>query len=204
MAAPTLLRPVVAVLAWPEGRFADVHRTWDVALAPADARSVLRGAIGTNPYHLPVMEGIRASRRSEVVGDVDDEGHFQIYIGHRKSSGLGLIGAASARGTGSLIEARVGWVGLHRWAEPVLTLVAIAAPGIAVVEALREGDGLLLGLALALTAILAGGRLLSLASQAEAARTHELPAILARLEPVLAPHLRQTTGTPRGAQRTLR
>jgi hypothetical protein len=194
MAAPALLRSVVAALAWPEGRFADVLRTWDVALTPADARSVLRGAIGTNPYHLPVMEGIRASRRSEVVGDVDDEGRFQIYIGHRKSSGLGLIGAVSARGTGSRIEGRVGWVGLHRWAEPALTLVAIGAPGVAVVEALRESDGLLLVVALALAAILAGGRLLSLASQAEAARTHELPAILGHLEPVLAPHRR---GTPR-------
>jgi hypothetical protein len=129
-----------------------------------------------------------------VVGDVDDEGRFQIYIGHRKSSGLGLIGAVSARGTGSRIEGRVGRVGPHRWAEPALTLVAIGAPGVAVVHALREGDGLLLGVAFALAAILAGGRLLGLASQADAARTRELPAILGHLEPVLAPHRR---GTPR-------
>jgi hypothetical protein len=188
MPVPSMLRPAWAFLSWPLCRFAEVRRVYDVALSPSDARAVVRGAIGTDPMYLPVMEGIAASGRSEVVGSVDDDGRFQIYIGHRRATGLGLVGNVSPRGSFSRIEARVGWVRLHPWAEPLLTIAATLASAGVVYQAVAEGDGFMLGMGLVLGAMLAGGRFLHLRSSAAVARESELPAIVERLEQALAPH----------------
>jgi hypothetical protein len=179
------------LVTWPVCRFGDVRKTYDVALPSSEARAVVRGAIGTDPLYLPVLEGIEANKRSDVVGSVDDDGRLQIYIGGKGGTGIGLVGRVSASGAGSRIETRVGWTSLHRWFEPALTVLAVAAPGAVVYRAIGESDGLILGLSLALAVMIGGGRLLALSSQASTARERELPAILERLDRALAPHRRE-------------
>jgi hypothetical protein len=191
MRAPAILWPVVTVLTWPVSRFRDVGRTYDVALAPADARALVRGAIGTDPMHLPVMEGIAASRRSDVVGRVDDDGRLAIYIGGKSSSGIGLVGSVSALGEGSRIATRVGWIGLRRWFEPAVRIFVLYAVGCAAYVAVTASDSFDVGASAALAAMLAGAWFLNIRWRAQSARQDELPRIFERLERVLAPHLRQ-------------
>jgi hypothetical protein len=181
-------RRLVAVLTWPIRGFDDVQRTYDVALAPSDARAVVRGAIGTDPYLLPVMDGVRAIERSDVVGSVDDEGRLQIYIGRRTATGIGLVGRVLPLGQGSRIATRVGWIGQHWWHEPLFTVFMLCAAGTAVYAGVTATDAFDAGLALAMGAVFAGGRLLNLRSRAQCARSDELPTIFARLERALAPH----------------
>lgn len=194
MPVPGFLRPVVALLSWPAGRFVDVRRTWDVALAPSDARAVLRGAIGTDPMHLPVMDGIAASRRADVVGRVEDDGRLEVYVVGRRRSGLGLVGVVSASGPGSRIDAGVGWIGMEKWLAPLWAIALIVLEGILAQQAIAAGDGLVAGASLLLAAILGAGWLLNLTTRARVARRRELPAILERLDRALAPHLRHPAG----------
>jgi hypothetical protein len=188
MAVPGLLRPVVAALTWPVSGFDDVRRTYDVALVPSDARAVVRGAIGTDPYFLPVMDGIRAIERSGVVGSVDDDGRLQIYVGGRKATGIGLLGRVSALGQGSRIVTRVGWIGQHWWHEPLFTFCMLCAAGTAVYTGATATDAVDAGLALLFAAMIAGGRLLDVRGRAQLARNDELPLIFECLERVLSPH----------------
>jgi hypothetical protein len=191
MSVPWFLWPVVAVLTWPASRFRDVGRTYEVALPPSDARAVVRGAVGIDPMHRPVMEGIAASRRSEVVGSVDDDGRLEIYVGGKRGSGLGLVGHVEACGQGSRIVTRVGWTSLHRWGHPVFTaLVFVAVAGLVHMVA-GEPEVIIVGAGYLLAAMVAGGWIANLTSSGRQARQHELPAIFERLERVLAPHLRQ-------------
>jgi hypothetical protein len=191
MNVPGFLSPVVTVLTWPVSRFRDVGRTYHVALAPSDARAVVRGAIGTDPMHLPVMEGIAASRRSEVVGRVDDDGRLEIYIGGKRSSGLGLVGNVEAFGQGSRIVTRVGWTSLNRWGNPAFTALAIVSVAGIVHMVAGEPDAFVIGAGIALSVMVAGGWIVNLTSSGRQARQHELPVIFERLERALAPHLRQ-------------
>lgn len=191
MTVPGLLSPVVAVLTWPVSRFRDVGRTYEVALSPSDARALIRGVIGTDPMYLPVMEGIAANQRSDVVGSVDDDGRLEIYVGGRRGSGLGLVGNVEASGQGSRIVTRVGWTSLHRWGHPVFTaLVFVAVAGLVRMVA-GEPEVIIVAAGYLLAAMLAGGWIANLASSGRQARQHELPVIFERLERVLAPHLRQ-------------
>jgi hypothetical protein len=192
MTVPGLPSPVVAVLTWPVSRFRDVGRTYEIALPPSDARAVIRGAIGTDPMHLPVMEGIAANQRSDVVGSVDDDGRLEIYVGGRRGSGLGLVGKVEASGQGSRIVTRVGWTSLHRWGHPVFTALVCVAVGGLVHMVAGEPDGVVVGAGCLLAVMLAGGWVAHLASSGSRAKQHELPAIFERLERALAPHLRQS------------
>jgi hypothetical protein len=189
MRAPAIPWPVVMVLTWPVSRFRDVGRTYDVELAPSDARAVVRGAIGTDPMQLPVMEGIAASRRSDVVGRVDDDGRLAIYVGGKSGSGIGLVGSVSALGEGSRIATRVGWIGLRRWFEPAVRIFVLYVVGFAAYVAVTASDSFDVGASGALAAMLAGGWFLNLRWRAQSAKQDELPRIFERLEQALAPHL---------------
>lgn len=191
MAMPAFLRPLVTVVTWPVARFADVRPTYDLALAPSDARAVLRGAIGTDPMYLSVGEGIAANCRSDVVGQVDERGRFQIYVGGRGGSGLGLVGRVSDLGQGSRIEGTVGWTGLHRWLMPVFTMGGLVTLAICAHDALTATSGNEVEGSLGLAATLGVVWLANLYVRGRNARI-ELPAILQQLERVLAPHRRRT------------
>jgi hypothetical protein len=185
------LWPIVAAVTWPVSHFGDVRRTYDVVLSASDAQAVVRGAIGTDPMYLPVLEGIAASRRSDVVGRVDDDGRLAIYIGGKGGSGIGLLGSVSALGEGSRIATRVGWIGLRRWFEPVIRFFVLYAVGFAGYVAATASDGFEMAAGIVLAAMLGGGWFLNLRWRAQSARQDELPRIFERLERALAPHLRQ-------------
>jgi hypothetical protein len=190
------LSPIVTVLTWPVSRFRDAGRTYEVSLPPSDARAVVRGAIGTDPMYMPVMEGIAASRRADVVGQVDDDGRLEIYIGGKRSSGLGLVGTVEASGQGSRIVTRVGWTSLHRWGNPLFTALAIFSVGVLAHRAATASDAILTGASLALAAMITGGWIMNLVSSAGLARRQELPEIFERLERALGPHLRRPAMRP--------
>jgi hypothetical protein len=196
MTVPRFVTPIVAVLTWPVSRFRDAGRTYEVSLAPSDARAVVRGAIGTDPMYLPAMEGIAASRGADVVGRVHDDGRLEIYVAARRSSGLGLVGNVEASGQGSRIVTRVGWTGLYRWGNPVFTALLIFSVGFLVHMAAGESDPFAVGAAVALAVMLVGGWVGNVTSSAGQARRQELPVIFERLERVLAPHLRRPPTGP--------
>lgn len=185
------LSRVRSALRWPIGAFDDVKPTWVVGLAPPDARAVVRGAIGTDPYSLPVMEGIRGIARCDVVGRVDDDGRLQIYIGARRATGIGLVGRVSALGDGSIIQTRVGWIGLYRWWEPAVRVVLPCFVASVVWIAATSSDAFDAGLGLLFAIMVAGGWYSNVRWRALCAREEELPAIVARLHQALAPHVRE-------------
>jgi hypothetical protein len=185
-----LLR-VLSALRWPLGGFDDVRPTWVVALAPADARAIVRGAIGTDPYFLPVTEGIRGIARSDVVGRVDDDGRLQIYIGARRATGIGLVGRVSALGDGSSIQTRVAWFGFYRWWEPAIRVVLPCVVASVLWTTATFRDTFDVGMGLLLAIMLAGGWYSNLRWRARSAREEELPAVVARVDQALAPHLRK-------------
>ncbi len=191
MPVPVSRWSIVTVLTWPVSRFRDVGRTYDVVLSASDAQAVIRGAIGTDPMYLPVLEGIEASRRPDVVGRVDDRGRLEIYIGGNQATGLGLVGTVTAIGQGSRIVTGVGWIGLRRWLEPAVRIFALCAVGSAGYIAVTASDSFAVAASVVLAAMLAGSWLLNLRWRAQSARQDELPRIFERLERALAPHLRQ-------------
>jgi hypothetical protein len=177
-----------SVLRWPINTFDDTRPTWVVGLAPADARAVVRGAVGTDPYFLPVMEGMRGIARSDVVGKVHDDGRLQIYIGARRATCIGLVGRVSAHPDGSSIETRVGWIGFSRWWEPAARVWQPCFVAMVLKVAATFKDPFEIGMGLLLAFMVAGGSFASLRSRARCAREEELPAIVACLDRALAPH----------------
>lgn len=187
-----LLRPFVTVLTWPAPKFADLCRTWDVALPPSDARAVVRGALGTDPLYMDALEGMAASSRSMVVGTVDDDGRLVAYVSGKRSSGMGLLGSVSSHGPGSRVEVRVGRVGLQKWFMPFMTLLMPMWPGMTLYHALTGADSGLVAAEAAVSLILTGGWAASLHSSGVVLRDSELPRMFEALDRVLAPHRRPT------------
>lgn len=193
-----ILWPLTAIVTWPASTFADVQRTYDVALPPSDVNALIRGGVATDPLFRRFGEGFAQSARLEVVGRVSDE-WFEIYMAGKYASGIGIIGAVEPTPGGSRVTARVGWTAPTKWVMPGLTLaaffaVAALAPEVPAAVSGTQSDG---WVTLAIIALVGGGQLASLVQIASRARNRDLPLLFERLHTVLAtiPGRFQTAGS---------
>lgn len=193
MPVPRFLRPVAILLSWPGGRFREYRRRYDVALSPSDARAVVRGALRTDPLHLPVLEGVSAHLREDVVGGVDEDGRMEVYIGAKWSTGLGLVGRIAPHDEGSRISVRVGWTGSYRWGAALWAAILLVFGFGAYDLAVNEGRPYLAAITMVGVVVT---RILLAFDAGRKARQRELPSLVAHLDRVLAPHL--TERPPRG------